>query len=127
VLLVVLSLLVAALVISLTPGSGFFPHAYLLLRLALPGLLVAGIVGAGLRVKSMLALGKAGGWVFILYAFAEMVTDPEDYWSAGKEYPGSGYFLSRFFFLSLVVAAILICFRELGTIIETCINALQLV
>ena len=114
ILLRVQFLLIVGAAFLLTPWSGFFAHLYLWLRILLSLLLLAGLAGAALGVKSLLILGKVGGWIFILYSFAETMTDPEDYWSAGKEYPIGAYFLSRLLILLAVATAILICFRRLG-------------
>jgi hypothetical protein len=111
--LIVLTLLIVASAVLLTPWLGFFEYLYLWPRIALPALLLVGLAGAVWRMKPLLVVGKMGAWAYILYAVAN-VPEPEDLRYAGiLRYP-IGSVAPRFLLLLAVAVAMLICFRQLG-------------
>jgi len=78
-------------------------------------LLLIGFIGALLRMRFLLLVGKISSWIFILYAIAD-VPDPEDLRMTGTQYPSGAYVLVRVVLLSALAIALFICFRRLGKV-----------
>jgi hypothetical protein len=110
---VVLFSLIAAIAVLLTPWSGFFPDLLAWPRIVLPVFLLAGFLGAVLRVRVLLAVGKLSIWLFLLYSLGS-IPDPEELRAAGTlEYP-TLLVLAKLSFLGAVSFGTWFCFRRVG-------------